>query len=266
MKRILGVVLIAVAAGYLGICGLASGLERRLIYFPQRVPVSAPLERYGIHRIEVPGRPPVEVLHLPAPAGAPTLVYFHGNAEQLFDELRLAQELHGQGLGFYGIEYPGYGRSPGEPSEKAIYEAAEIGIAALRAQGVDLGAIVLAGRSLGTGVAVEMARRGLGSRLVLVAPYTSIPDVGQRQFPWLPVRLLARDRFDSKAKAPGLRIPALIVHGDRDEVIPVDMGRELGRVLPNAEVRIVEGAGHNDVLERDRSVVSQIARFALGAR
>ena len=262
----LGLVLIAVAVGYLGVCGLTCGLERRLIYFPQPVPVSGPLDPYGIHRVEVPGHPPVDVLHLPAPAGAPTVVHFHGNAEQLLDQLQFAQTLHEQGLGFYAIEYPGYGRSPGQPTEKSIYEAAETGIAALRAQGVSPSAIVLSGRSLGTGVAVEMARRGLGSRLVLVAPYTSIPDVGQRQFPWLPVRLLASDRFDSKAKAPGIRIPALIVHGDRDEVIPVDMGRELGRLLPNAKVLIVEGAQHNDVLGRDRSVISQIARFALGGR
>ena len=173
------------------------------------------------------------------------------------------------GLGFYAVEYPGYGLAAvGQgPSEKGIYAAAERALAHLHEElGVPRERTVLQGQSLGSGVAVEMAKRGLGTRLVLITPYTSIVEVGARIFPWLPASLLVRDPFDSAAKAPELKLPVLIVHGTRDEVIPVDMGQRLGTLFPNATTRILEGRRHNDVLDQP-AILQELVRFARdGAR
>jgi hypothetical protein len=250
---------------YVGLCVLVF-LNQRQLVFP--VPPGAHEPKLpGATLLRIPGSEgsTVYALHVPAPEGAPTVVHFHGNGEQLADgSTWLAQHFQEAGLGFYAVEYPGYGLAAvGQgPSEQGIYAAAERALAHLHgALGVPKESTVLQGQSLGSGVAVEMAKRGLGTRLVLITPYTSIVEVGARIFPWLPASLLVRDPFDSAAKAPGLKLPVLIVHGTRDEVIPVDMGQRLGTLFPNATTRILEGKRHNDVLDRP-DILQELVRFA----
>ena len=253
-------------AAYLGLCALLYVRQRELLY---PVPPGAREPRLAggkLLRLEGPKGAPVYVLHVPEEPGAPTVVHFHGNGEQLADAAWLARHYQEAGLGFYAMEYPGYGlmAEQGPPSEEGIYEAAEVVLEHLKRElGVPQERTGLQGQSLGSGVAVEMAKRGHGERLVLLTPYTSVADMGARVFPWLPVRLLVRDRFDSAAKAPGLELPVLIVHGTRDEVVPVDMGQSLGKLFPNATVRILAGRTHNDVLDRP-AVLEELMEFARG--
>ena len=241
-------------------------LNQRKLMFPAPERVREP-QLAGATLLRIPGPEGTQVyaLHVPAAEGAPTVVHFHGNGEQLADEAWLAQRYQQAGLGFYAVEYPGYGLAGGwEPSETGLYAAAEAALEYLHGTlGVARERTVLQGQSLGSGVAVEMARRGQGTRMVLITPYTSMVDMGAKLFPWLPVRLLAKDRFDSAAKAPGLGLPVLIVHGTRDEVIPVDMGRTLGGLFPQATVRLIEGKQHNTVIDTP-GLVEELMRFARG--
>ena len=258
-------VLATLVIAYVGLCVLVF-LNQRQLVFPVPPGAREPaLPGASLLRIPGPEGSTVYALHVPAPDGAPTVVHFHGNGEQLADgSTWLAQRFQDAGLGFYAVEYPGYGLAAvGQgPSEKGIYAAAERALAHLHGElGVPRERTVLQGQSLGSGVAVEMAKRGLGTRLVLITPYTSIVEVGARIFPWLPARLLVRDPFDSAAKAPELKLPVLIVHGTRDEVIPVDMGQRLGTLFPNATTRILEGKSHNDVLDRP-DILQELVRFA----
>ncbi|NMO15271.1 alpha/beta hydrolase [Pyxidicoccus fallax] len=264
LRRMLILLVSTFVGVYLLLCGTAFALQRSMIYPAPKA--SIPLkENQGFSRLPLEGDLFVDVLHLPAPEGAPTVVHFHGNGEQLLGQLEYGQRLREWGLGFFAVEYPGYGASPGSPTEDGIYAAAEAGLKLLRSKGVPAERMVLSGRSLGTGVAVEMARRGYGSRLMLVSPYTSIVDIASLAFPFLPATLLVRDRFDTVSKAPGVNLPVLIIHGERDTLIPVDMGRRLGTRFPKATVETVPGAGHNDVLERPGSTrVDRMAAFALG--
>ena len=98
-------------------------------------------------------------------------------------------------------------------------------------------------------MALEAARRGHGSRLVLISPFTSVVELGQHMFPVVPVRWLTKDHFDSAAKAPEVRVPVLIVQGTRDELVPVEMTQGLAArfPFPNARTEWVENAGHNDI-------------------
>ncbi len=177
--------------------------------------------------------------------------------------MELGEALRERGVGFLAVEYPGYGTNPGSPSEEGLYRAAEVALAELRASGVGPESTVLSSRSVGGGVAVEMARRGHGARMVLLAPFTSVTDMANRVFPFLPARLLVRDRLDNAAKAPGIGIPVLILHGDQDEIIPVEMGQRLGRLFPHATMEVVPGAHHNDLLERTwPALIDRIAAFA----
>ncbi|MFY0523056.1 alpha/beta hydrolase [Archangium gephyra] len=265
-QRMLLLVLVTVVIAYVGLCVLVF-LNQRHLVFPVPPGAREPsLPGATLLRIPGPEGSTVYALHVPAPAEAPTVVHFHGNGEQLADGAWLAQRFQEAGLGFYAVEYPGYGLAAQQgPSETGIYAAAETALEHLHQKlGVPRERTVLQGQSLGSGVAVEMAKRGHGSRLVLITPYTSIVDVGARIFSWLPASLLVRDPFDSAAKAPGLTLPVLIVHGTRDEVIPVDMGQRLGTLFPNATVRLLEGKHHNNVLDQP-ATLQELMEFARSA-
>jgi pimeloyl-ACP methyl ester carboxylesterase len=198
------------------------------------------------------------------PPDAPVVVYFHGNGVVMGDVFWMARELRRRGLGVVVCEYRGYGLSAGAsgPSEAGLYHDAEAVLAWLAAEGVRFERIALFGESLGTGVAVEMAARGRGASLVLVTPYTSIPEVASRFVFGLPVRLLMSERFDSLAKAPRVRVPALLLHGTDDGVVPYAMGAELSRALPNAQLITVTAGHHNDLfLGRGSSLFDRVADF-----
>ncbi|MFO0759279.1 MAG: alpha/beta hydrolase [Byssovorax sp.] len=190
---------------------------------------------------------PVQALHFPAPPGAPTVVHFHGNGQTLRSDVPFAEELHRRGLGVLLVEYRGYGNVPGSPTEEGLYRDAEAALDALVARGVTMDHIVLSGLSLGTGVAAEMALRDRGARLLLIAPYTSIPAVAGRVAPILPTSLIVGDRFDTLAKAPRIAVPALVIHGRDDELIPWEMGQKVAGALPAARLVTVDGGHHNDL-------------------
>lgn len=160
-------------------------------------------------------------------------------------------------MSFVAVEYPGYPGAAGAPSEDSLVEATEAAlqhlIGSLR---VDRSRLVLEGQSVGTGVAVTMASRGWGTRLVLLSPYTSLPAVAAKAFPFLPTSLLMRDRFDSASKAPGLKLPTLIIHGTKDEVIPFELGESLSKAIPGAKFVPGTGAGHNDLFDREETLAA----------
>lgn len=191
--------------------------------------------------------------HFRKPGATRTIVHFHGNAETIRSMCGVASDLHARGLSVMLVEYRGYGssRAYGPPTETGLYLDAEAALDALAAEGTTKDQIVLWGTSLGTGVATEMATRNRGRALVLVAPFTSITSIVDRVAPGLlPAGLIARDRYDSLGKASGVHVPTVVVHGDADEVVPWDMGRELAAAIPGAKLVTVPGAHHGDVYVR----------------
>ncbi len=233
------VVLVGLLGGY-GVIVLVAFLLQRDLVFP--LVRSNPLfEQPGERRVWVDvaeGRVPMEE-H--PKAGAPEVVFFHGNAEHIGRLRADAQGASLAGLAFWAVEYPGYGDADaGLPSEGALLDAARAALAVLGAPRVCVG------HSLGSGVAVAMAAEGRCAALVVISPYTSMVDVAGYHFGWLPTRWLVRDRFDSLARAPQVAVPALVMHGRRDDVIPFVLGERLAAALPGARFLPLEG-GHNDV-------------------
>lgn len=262
MKRRVIIALGTLCAGYLALTMLAFAFQRTLL-FP--VPAGAKKPQ----RCTLVELPETVLMHcLPEADHAPVVVHFHGNGEQLADGEWLALRYAEAGVGFIEVEYPGYGlaRAKGPLGEAAMVKAAEAAMAHVHGTlGVAKERIVLSGQSLGSGVAVQMAAKGHGARLVLVTPYTTLPDVGARHFPFLPVRLLMRDRFDSASLAPSLELPVVIVHGTADEVVPYDLGAALSKKFPRARLVTIDGARHNDVVDRP-AVWDVLIPFALVGR
>jgi fermentation-respiration switch protein FrsA (DUF1100 family) len=193
-----------------------------------------------------------------------TVVHFHGNGETIGANVDVAAALAERGVGVMLVEYRGYGLSVGAPpSEAGLYLDAEAALDALAARGVLARDITLWGTSLGTGVAVEMARRARGTALVLMTPYTSIPAMAARFVPFFPTRLLVDDAFDNLAKASALQLPTLVVHGDRDELIPFAMGEAVAGAIPGARLWRVERGRHNDLFARaGEPLIDAIAKMA----
>jgi len=250
---------LAIATGILVLAIVTVFAGQRALLFPAPRPPRTPAPELG------------ELLHLPStvalwspPAGdAPVLVHFHGNGEQLADLAPVIWALRARGLGILAVEYPGYGLAGGSPSEGTLVSAGREALVYAREQlHVGPGRIVLQGQSLGSGVASQLAAQGYAPKLVLISPFTSIADFAKRMVPVLPSRWLVRDRLDTRAIAGAVRIPVLIIHGDRDEVVPFSMGQELARTFPDAHLERVDGAHHNDLWsEHAGQLTSAIGSF-----
>ena len=194
---------------------------------------------------------------VPAPAPAATtdtatLLWFHGNAGNIGDRLETLELLHRRfRLHILLFDYRGYGLSEGRPSEEGLYRDASAALAYLRRHPrVRPEGIVFFGQSLGSAVAVELATRETPRGLILEAPFTSVRAMGKAVFPFLPISLLVGDQFNSLERIPRVRAPLLILHGDRDEVVPFQQGEALYRAAnePKTFLRI-PGAGHNDLVD-----------------
>jgi fermentation-respiration switch protein FrsA (DUF1100 family) len=186
----------------------------------------------------------------PAREGGRVVLYLHGNAGHIGHRAYRLGPLRSLGWGVLLLEYRGYAGNPGRPSEAGLVTDALAGYAALQAMGIQPSRILLWGESLGSGVAVRLAARHQVAAVLLEAPYTSITDMAWRRFPFVPVRWLLLDHFDSLRNVQTVRAPILIMHGARDAIIPVSMGRALYRAAPSPkELWIAPDAGHLDLVE-----------------
>jgi fermentation-respiration switch protein FrsA (DUF1100 family) len=243
----IGCVIVAAVALTFGARAVA-----RAFLFPSRdVARRATPDGFVVHSLVARDGVAVHALELPAPEGARTVVDFHNNRETVEERAGVARALHERGFGVLLVEYRGYGASRGTAScEDGLYADAEAALDMLAARGIGAERIVLWGTSLGTGVAAEMARRGRGARLVLVSPYTSIPDLVTNVAPFVPARALVADHFDTLSKARDIRVPTLVIHGDADEIVPFAMGETLSRAIGGARLLRVAGGHHGDLFAR----------------
>jgi fermentation-respiration switch protein FrsA (DUF1100 family) len=170
-----------------------------------------------------------------------------GNVTVLAESLRLLNRRHG--LAVLALDYRGFGRSEGKPSEEGILMDARAGRDWLaEKEGIDPTDVLLMGQSLGGAVAVDLAAKDGARGLVLASTFTSIPDLAQDRIWWLPMRMLMMIDLDSRKKIENYRGPLLITHGDADEVIPYEQGVELYEACPSQNKRMitVRGGKHND--------------------
>jgi len=216
-----------VILAYVASCTFLYFYQRKLLYVPPaEILNAAPAGSiYRTMTVEVPGVGKITNWMVPADApGLPTVVFFHGNGTDRTDFMQTGERLHRLGWGVVLASYPGYSGNPGRPGEESLMAS---GRATLSALGHAPGGILVWGHSLGSGVAARMASEGRAQGLILEAPYTAIVDVAAGTFPVFPVRLLMRDRYDTRSLVSAIKVPVLIVHADGDPVIPFAMGREL---------------------------------------
>lgn len=221
-------VLVAYAAVAVGIVLL----QRRLMYHPNKH-ISAP-EQYGLLgvqdiMIKSKDGTPIQIWQREARDGYPTILYFHGNAGNLADRAAKFSAMIDYGYGLLALSYRGFGKSGGEPEERGIYRDARAVVDyALTQLHIPPKKLIYFGESLGSGVAVQMASENAPGLLMLEAAYTSVETRSAELFPYvLFARTLVRDKYNSMAKIRSVRAPLVMIHGARDDTIPLRHGREL---------------------------------------
>lgn len=200
-------------------------------------------------------------LHHPAKGDEATILVFHGNGDAAINQRIKGEALAEAGFGVLLVEYRGYPGSTGSPSGNGLFLdglAAYDFIADKFANPIGLYA-----HSLGTGVAVNLAAQRKVFAAVLESSYDSVMAVAQANYPWVPVQLLLRHKFRSDLFIEKVSAPLLMMHGDKDRVIPIKHGKELHRLVSDQAIfKIFEGAGHNNLL-RYNSHLEAIRFFQL---
>lgn len=241
-------------AAYLALLGILYVYQRDMQYHPHAVvpdPAGSIVPEMAAVRIETEdGLRPLAWWAPPADRTRPVIVYFHGNGGTVASRAGQARILLDAG---YGVLLAGYrynAGAGGEPSEVGLIADGHAAVEFLRVRGFPLERMVLYGESLGTGVAVAIAAGREVGAVILEMPYTSIADVAQDHYSFVPVRWLVKDSFDSLSRIGRIRAPLLVLHGEDDQLIPVRFARALFAAAPEPkEAHFIPGGRHGGLYE-----------------
>lgn len=248
MWHVLGILL----AVYGGLALLLYFSQSRLVYYPEtgREIIATPV-RIGLPfediRLTASDGIGLHGWFVPAPQPRGTVLFLHGNAGNISHRLDSVQMFHRLGYNTLIFDYRGYGNSGGTPTEQGTYRDAEAAWRYLTEQRqVPACRIVLFGESLGGAIAAQLASTRKPAALVIASGFISVPEMAQHLYPYLPVRWLARIRYDTRAYLRTVTAPVLIAHSPQDEIIPYEHGRALFAAAPPPKQFLELAGGHND--------------------
>jgi len=234
--------------------GMFDHLARQFIFFPEKRHDFSP-KQFGLAYIDVLLRTSdgvrIHGWHFPVKdplASRGIILFFHGNAGNISHRLENIRLLIDEGIPVFIVDYRGYGLSEGIITEEGMYRDAESAMDWLVAErGIPAQRVVVFGRSLGGVAAVHVASVRQVAGAILESTFSSLSEASRIFFPILPADLLLGRHMDSTAKIGHIRAPLLFIHGDRDELIPLSLGRKLYDAAPDPkEFYTLQGAGHND--------------------
>lgn len=231
---------------------MAEELFEEFLYYPDRVSRDMPPPQWvpaGAREVWMRASDGVEIhgLWWGEPAGAPVILFLHGNAQEVFSWSLVREDLP-DSCRLLLIDYRGYGKSGGRPSEAGLYLDGEAALKWLDGTGVPLRDTVLFGKSLGGAVACEAASGERPMALILESTFTSLASVAAALFPFAPGYAPAASVYNSLGRLDEILCPVMVIHGSRDALIGLEEGLRLYEAAREPkELYVVEGAGHNDV-------------------
>jgi fermentation-respiration switch protein FrsA (DUF1100 family) len=256
VKKLLTTLILAVAAGILIVVVGLRALEHKLIYFPPRYPEGfPPLQTYEgeVEDLWLQASDGVKInaFYRSNPASKQVLLWFHGNAENLGYGLGQMRTLAKIGVNIFALDYRGYGKSEGRPTEAGVYRDANAAYDYLvKQRHFHAENIIIHGHSLGGAVAVDLAMRRPCGGLIVQSSFTNARAMTREIFAMPLIEYVVRSQFDSQEKIRAMHVPILIVHGTRDDVVPFAMGEQLFAAAPEPKrFYPIGGAGHNNLLE-----------------
>lgn len=237
-------------AVYVGLCIVLFFRQTSMVYYPVKkiafTPADVNLAYEDVFFMTADGER-IAAWYVPAANARGTILMCHGNGGNIGDRIYAIELFHNLGLNVFIFDYRGYGRSSGKPSEQGTYQDA-LGawnyLTDVRHAPTE--SIIVQGRSLGGAVAAWLADQWTPAGLILESTFTSIPDIGAKLYPYLPVRLLSRYHYDTLGRIGRIQCPVLIAHSRDDEMIPFRHGQKLFETAPEPRTFFEQSGSHND--------------------
>jgi fermentation-respiration switch protein FrsA (DUF1100 family) len=189
-----------------------------------------------------------------------TIIFFHGNAGNLRNRNYKLNELSKFDVNFLIVAYRGFSGNQGKPSEQGLYEDARSTLNWLKIKGVKEKNLILYGESLGTAVAIEIAQNKDLAGIILESPFTSMVELAQKYYPFIPVKFLLKDKYETIKKLPNINSPLLVLHGKLDSIVPFSMGEELFKKANKPKFKyFIDNDDH--MMRYDQKLLIEIKKF-----
>ena len=210
--------------------------QRNLLYHPNENNYSEDKISVDIEKVKIQTSDNIELLgwyHEKNLKDYKTLVYFHGNAGSLENRIHKLNHFQDMNINFLIIAWRGFNGNKGKPSERGLYVDGKSAIDWLKKKGVDEKNLILYGESLGTGVATHLAQNKNYAGVILETPFTSMVDAAKNFYPYIPINLLLKDKFENFKKVKNINTPILVMHGEVDQIVPFSMGKKIYEIANN---------------------------------
>ena len=210
--------------------------QRNLLYHPNENNYSGDKILVDIEKVKIQTADNIELLgwyHKKNLKDYKTLVYFHGNAGSLENRIHKLNHFQDMNINFLIIAWRGFNGNKGKPSERGLYVDGKSAIDWLKKKGVDEKNLILYGESLGTGVATHLAQNKNYAGVILETPFTSMIDAAKNFYPYIPINLLLKDKFENFKKVKNINTPILVMHGEVDQIVPFSMGKKIYEIANN---------------------------------
>ena len=237
--------------------------QRNLLYHPNENNYSGDKISVDIKKVKIQTSDNIELLgwyHEKNLKDYKTLVYFHGNAGSLENRIHKLNHFEDMNINFLIIAWRGFSGNSGKPTEQGLYEDGKSAINWLLNKGVEEQNIVIYGESLGTGVATHLSQYRNFAGIILETPFTSMIDAAKAFYPYIPVSLLLKDRFDNKNKIKNINSPLLVMHGEVDQIVPFSMGQKIYEIANKPKYSYFT-KHDNHMMEYDKNLINTLNSF-----
>ena len=223
-------IILAILVIYLFLLAYLFIFQRNLMYHPQENNYSGDKIEVEIEKVRIQTTDNISLLgwfHKKDLKKFKTIVYFHGNAGSLENRIHKLNHFSEMDVNFLIIAWRGFSGNKGKPTEQGLYEDGRSAINWLKNKGLKEEDIILYGESLGTGIATELSQNKNFAGVILETPFTSMVDAAKKFYPYIPVGLLLKDKYNNKHKIKNIFSPILIMHGEVDQIVPFEMGKRI---------------------------------------
>ena len=204
--------------------------QRNLLYHPNENNYFGDPLLVSVEKVKIKTHDNIELLswyHNKNISDYKTILFLHGNAGSLENRIHKINHFKDININFLLVAWRGFNGNKGKPTERGLYEDARSAVKWLNSKGISENNIIIYGESLGTGVATEIAQNKNFAGIILESPFTSMVDTGKTKYPYLPVKFLLKDKYESDKKIKNIKSPILIMHGKVDNIVPFYMGKKM---------------------------------------
>ncbi len=248
---------------YLAILFFLFFYQRNLLYHPNENNYYGDKLTVDIEKVKIVTKDNIELLawyHEKNLKDYKTILYFHGNAGSLENRIHKLNHFENLDVNFLIIAWRGFSGNKGKPSEDGLYEDGQSALKWLSNKGIEEKNIIIYGESLGTGIATHISQNKNFAGIILETPFTSMIDVAKTFYPYIPVSLVLKDKFENKKKMENISSPILVMHGELDQIVPFSMGEKIFKIANNPKYSYFTKYD-NHMMEFDENLIRALESF-----